>query len=100
MFSYSVVDIFVFFFSSRRRHTRSLCDWSSDVCSSDLGTPSADPDGRLHLDDRGREVGRRDGDEGGGGALGESGAARVDEERVAAVLDRRRVGAAVEDEAD
>src|SRR5947207_5171607 len=24
------------FFSSRRRHTRSLCDWSSDVCSSDL----------------------------------------------------------------
>src|SRR5260221_3440519 len=28
-----------FFFSSRRRHTRSLCDWSSDVCSSDLITP-------------------------------------------------------------
>src|SRR5438034_6670864 len=27
---------FLFFFSSRRRHTRSLCDWSSDVCSSDL----------------------------------------------------------------
>src|SRR5882672_2238645 len=27
---------FYFFFSSRRRHTRSLCDWSSDVCSSDL----------------------------------------------------------------
>src|SRR5438874_1239055 len=27
---------FVFFFSSRRRHTRSLRDWSSDVCSSDL----------------------------------------------------------------
>src|SRR5947207_7782136 len=26
----------LFFFSSRRRHTRSLCDWSSDVCSSDL----------------------------------------------------------------
>src|SRR5438034_10820981 len=25
-----------FFFSSRRLHTRSLCDWSSDVCSSDL----------------------------------------------------------------
>src|SRR5215204_1933008 len=24
-----------FFFSSRRRHTSSLCDWSSDVCSSD-----------------------------------------------------------------
>src|SRR5476649_396452 len=31
----SLVALF-FFFSSRRRHTRSLCDWSSDVCSSDL----------------------------------------------------------------
>src|SRR5476649_1848078 len=28
--------ICLFFCSSRRRHTRSLCDWSSDVCSSDL----------------------------------------------------------------
>src|SRR6266853_4635131 len=28
--------IFFFFFSSRRRHTRFDCDWSSDVCSSDL----------------------------------------------------------------
>src|SRR5207237_4017697 len=27
-----------FFFSSRRRHTRFKCDWSSDVCSSDLFT--------------------------------------------------------------
>src|SRR5262245_62399422 len=27
-----------FFFSSRRRHTRCLSDWSSDVCSSDLRT--------------------------------------------------------------
>src|SRR6266576_869762 len=27
---------FLFFLSSRRRHTRSLRDWSSDVCSSDL----------------------------------------------------------------
>src|SRR5262245_62722281 len=27
---------FGFFFSSRRRHTRCLSDWSSDVCSSDL----------------------------------------------------------------
>src|SRR5256886_8637272 len=34
----------IFFFSSRRRHTRFDCDWSSDVCSSDLyGEPrSAD----------------------------------------------------------
>src|SRR5207253_4591970 len=28
-----------FFFSSRRRHTRWPRDWSSDVCSSDLGDP-------------------------------------------------------------
>ena len=27
----------MFFFSSRRRHTRYIGDWSSDVCSSDLG---------------------------------------------------------------
>src|SRR5689334_6040757 len=32
----------IFFFSSRRRHTRWNCDWSSDVCSSDL---QADPVG-------------------------------------------------------
>src|SRR5699024_12091643 len=30
-----------FFFSSRRRHTRSKRDWSSDVCSSDLGPGSS-----------------------------------------------------------
>src|SRR5699024_5853015 len=33
-----------FFFSSRRRHTRSKRDWSSDVCSSDLARPR---DGRV-----------------------------------------------------
>src|SRR6266853_3662101 len=32
-------EFFVFFFSSRRRHTRFDCDWSSDVCSSDLHEP-------------------------------------------------------------
>src|SRR5688500_20393723 len=31
--------IFFFFFASRRRHTRLQGDWSSDVCSSDLGDP-------------------------------------------------------------
>src|SRR5690349_23914869 len=31
--------VVLFFFSSRRRHTRSLRDWSSDVCSSDLSAP-------------------------------------------------------------
>src|SRR3989475_977388 len=33
---------FFFFFSSRRRHTRFDCDWSSDVCSSDLTTARPD----------------------------------------------------------
>src|SRR5438309_7839846 len=31
-----ILFFFFFFFSSRRRHTRWNCDWSSDVCSSDL----------------------------------------------------------------
>src|SRR5438067_9246252 len=35
MFNYLSIYNF-FFFSSRRRHTRSKRDWSSDVCSSDL----------------------------------------------------------------
>src|SRR5438105_6657729 len=42
-----------FFFSSRRRHTRSTRDWSSDVCSSDLAvglprTGVCKPDGETH----------------------------------------------------
>src|SRR2546430_6306668 len=32
-----------FFFSSRRRHTRFDCDWSSDVCSSDLALEELGP---------------------------------------------------------
>src|SRR2546430_11380181 len=32
---------FFFFFSSRRRHTRFDCDWSSDVCSSDLSSATS-----------------------------------------------------------
>src|SRR5689334_24459520 len=39
-----------FFFSSRRRHTRWNCDWSSDVCSSDLPESRAfHPEQRLGL---------------------------------------------------
>src|SRR5260221_400939 len=34
-----------FFFSIRRRHTGSLCDWSSDVCSSDLQTITVNTNG-------------------------------------------------------
>src|SRR5207247_6940037 len=36
LFIFLLVVCHVFFFSSRRRHTRSTHDWSSDVCSSDL----------------------------------------------------------------
>src|SRR6266487_6225985 len=32
----STINTVLFFFSSRRRHTRWTGDWSSDVCSSDL----------------------------------------------------------------
>src|SRR2546427_2127337 len=46
--------LFFFFFSSRRRHTRFDCDWSSDVCSSDLvdpvlDSPNAYPNGSWDL---------------------------------------------------
>src|SRR5256886_8960366 len=41
-----------FFFSSRRRHTRFDCDWSSDVCSSDLSLGQ--------LGERQRSVGTRE----------------------------------------
>src|SRR5262245_62990550 len=68
--------MFFFFFSSRRRHTRCLSDWSSDVCSSDLpvssdmadnarkwwlqrpeslgglGAPDSNPEGYRHLSPR------------------------------------------------
>src|SRR5699024_12110928 len=36
IFILTLSQTFDFFFSSRRRHTRSKRDWSSDVCSSDL----------------------------------------------------------------
>src|SRR5260370_20952792 len=36
-------DLINFFFSSRRRHTRFKCDWSSDVCSSDLHSEGFKP---------------------------------------------------------
>src|SRR5699024_11970431 len=41
-----IIYITLFFFSSRRRHTRSKRDWSSDVCSSDLDSSD------LHADTR------------------------------------------------
>src|SRR5205807_3263989 len=44
---------FFFFFSSRRRHTRLQGDWSSDVCSSDLGEDGeiARGDGAIRADE-------------------------------------------------
>src|SRR5688572_33273479 len=35
---FTIIIFLFFFFSSRRRHTRFDCDWSSDVCSSDLAS--------------------------------------------------------------
>src|SRR5699024_12165989 len=54
------VDVcFTLFFSSRRRHTRSKRDWSSDVCSSDLledeGATLTGGDHRPHLGPVGRD---------------------------------------------
>src|SRR5262245_12731646 len=43
--------VFFFFFSSRRRHTRCLSDWSSDVCSSDLTYLSSVPSARMRVGD-------------------------------------------------
>src|SRR2546430_16262272 len=54
----------LFFFSSRRRHTRFDCDWSSDVCSSDLPGGAAEDGGRapaLRPDRHQRIGGHRDG---------------------------------------
>src|SRR5256886_5445499 len=63
MTSVKLLRICFFFFSSRRRHTRFDCDWSSDVCSSDLAAL-----GREELDqapgDRQQVVARRDVDHG------------------------------------
>src|SRR2546427_13169018 len=42
--------VFFFFFSSRRRHTRFDCDWSSDVCSSDLYAAYARQDFKAAID--------------------------------------------------
>src|SRR5437763_13422966 len=42
----------IFFFSSRRRHTRYIGDWSSDVCSSDLPSARRQHGQRAHRDPR------------------------------------------------
>src|SRR2546426_11114207 len=59
----------IFFFSSRRRHTRLQGDWSSDVCSSDLdaarpGAPLGHEAARVRWVPRGQGEERRNGGEG------------------------------------
>src|SRR5260370_7521242 len=62
--SFLLLSMCFFFFSSRRRHTRFKCDWSSDVCSSDLV---------LHAN---REVASTDSGEAGTGAGAVAGSTR------------------------
>src|SRR5690606_39694098 len=50
----AVVRVSVFFFSSRRRHTRFSRDWSSDVCSSDLRARDVDDEGLGRIDEGAR----------------------------------------------
>src|SRR2546422_1497047 len=49
----------VFFFSSRRRHTRCSRDWSSDVCSSDLSEPRMQVSGALTAAEENRHPEKR-----------------------------------------
>src|SRR2546430_10226922 len=91
----SVTSGVVFFFSSRRRHTRFDCDWSSDVCSSDLGEVDAlvlvqlprygVPDGADH-DHADHELEREPAGHGEGGAD-----RRVEDEEIGRASCRERV---------
>src|SRR5207247_6551200 len=51
---YNVEDSNAFLFSIRRRHTISTRDWSSDVCSSDLGSPLGHRQSHVRI--RGRRI--------------------------------------------
>src|SRR6266567_2806611 len=80
-----VLTVNFFFFSSRRRHTRFDCDWSSDVCSSDLverevGAPVLEQHARASRDHARAKQGIDALDERGGIAVGVD---RADEDRVA-----------------
>src|SRR5262245_64141970 len=66
-----------FFFSSRRRHTRCLSDWSSDVCSSDLGPPHSEEPRALILDDNGQDLYALS-NESGNGTTGQAGGVLTD----------------------
>src|SRR2546427_10417602 len=75
---------FLFFFSSRRRHTRFDCDWSSDVCSSDLGTLAGQ---QSEIHDRLNEFGAE---------LARTKVARAEQEERLAFLERMRASAGKE----
>src|SRR2546430_12443003 len=78
------LNVFPVFFSSRRRHTRFDCDWSSDVCSSDLRDSDKNNDSRGRRDRPGSGQGRAGGGKGrAGGGKGRSGAARGPEKKFA-----------------
>src|SRR5262245_65808265 len=85
-----------FFFSSRRRHTRCLSDWSSDVCSSDLRSRRAAETGSVVRNDRIGEGGVRalfTGDRRSRGSEHRAqGQARSGERRPARRSEERRVG--------
>ena len=68
--------IILFFFSSRRRHTRLVSDWSSDVCSSDLPGASIMP-GVLQIEAMAQAAGIL-----GMETLGLAGSGRSEERRV------------------
>src|SRR6478672_13507190 len=81
--------MYFFFFSSRRRHTRSDRDWSSDVCSSDLPHDdqrhdedrlAADPVAEVATDDAADRTGGEPDAERGEGGQGAGDRVRVREE--------------------
>src|SRR2546430_16750176 len=79
-----------FFFSSRRRHTRFDCDWSSDVCSSDLDRHQLRGAHVPHVDHLGHELVR-----GGAHAVGQVDGRDLARVGIGEDLDRseeRRVG--------
>src|SRR5207249_8047285 len=94
-----------FFFSSRRRHTRSKRDWSSDVCSSDLSAVAlvvlvagcAVPNAGLYESDTGA-AGRAPASELSGawhGTFGWVGAYHYEDEEIGRASCRERVGVRV-----
>src|SRR6267143_6194608 len=82
-----------FFFSSRRRHTRWNCDWSSDVCSSDLDAHTSAV-ALVHRRLQARQANRGPGiaHEHGPGGIGRR-EADVDDDDLAAPLARQKMAA-------